>query len=192
MNDSIIGIVLRSTADSFFLSIPNSSNQQSVVLPHLAFENATKKTKPNFVAGTVVYCRVSLANKFMDTEVECFNTETGKADGYGELKNGMLFPVSLGLARRLLGDGKKLRLLKNRQATAAGEKKIPMSSGLEALDELGLRVPFEIAVGRNGRVWINSADLKTTLLIGKTIQDCEFLTGQEQKELVRERVKSLQ
>src|SRR5690606_10366933 len=128
-----------------------------------AFENATKKTKPNFTAGTVVYCRVSLANKFMDTEVECFNAETGKADGFGELKNGMLFPVSLGLARRLLGDGKKLRVLKGRQASG---KKIPMSNGLEAIEELGRRLSFEIAVGRNGRIWVNSADTKTTLLIG--------------------------
>lgn len=47
----------------------------------------------------------------MDPELECFDAETGKANGLGELKGGMVFSVSLGTARRLLGDGKKIRRL---------------------------------------------------------------------------------
>lgn len=186
VSDSVIAVVLRSTSEAYLLSIPGSPNQGNVTLPHLAFENATKKTRPILQPGALVYCRVSLANKFMDPEVECFNNQTGKADGFGELKGGMLFTISLGLARRLLGDGKKLRHLRIRQS---GQGKVAMSTGLEVVEELGSKLTFEIAVGRNGRIWVNSPDVKTTVFVGKCIQDSEFLTGQEQKDMVRERIK---
>lgn len=121
----------------------------------------------------------------MDPEVECYNNQTGKADGFGELKDGMLFTISVGLAKRLLGDGKKLRIIKNRQSS----EKIHMSTGLEVLDEISTKLSFELAVGRNGRLWVKSADAKTTLFIGRTVMDSEFLSGQEQKDLIRDRFK---
>ena len=46
--------------------------------------------------------RILSASAHTDTELICCNPSTGKADGMGELKGGMVFDVSLGLARRLL------------------------------------------------------------------------------------------
>ena len=139
----------------------------------------------------------------MDPELECFDAETGKAGGYGELKNGMLFAVSLGLARRLLGDGKKLRQLRIRKgevgtgkkadAGGDGAKPLPgMSTGVEVLDELGSRFAFELAVGRNGRVWVDSESVKTTLCVGRCIQESEFLTGEEQKRMVMDMIREFE
>lgn len=130
----------------------------------------------------------------MDPELECFDAATGKASDFGELKGGMLFDVSLGMARRLLGDGKKLRQLKIRRGEAGAEGegkggKKGMSSGLEVVEELGQRLGFEIAVGRNGKVWVDSEDVKTTLCVGRCIVESEFLTGEEQRRLVRETIK---
>jgi len=130
----------------------------------------------------------------MDPELECFDAATGKAGGFGELKSGMLFDVSLGMARRLL-DGKKLRQLKIRQGAVKGDgetgKKVKggMSSGSEVVEELGQRLAFEIAVGRNGKVWVDSEDVKTTLCVGRCIVESRFLTGEEQRRLVREKIK---
>lgn len=50
--------------------------------------------------GTLVYARVTLANKDMEPELDCVNPTTGKADGFGELKDGFVIKSSLGLARR--------------------------------------------------------------------------------------------
>jgi len=60
--------------------------------------------------------------------------------------------------------------------------------GLVILEELGSAgVPFEIAVGRNGKVWVDSKSVKTTLGIGRAIQDTDNkgLNVEEQKKLAK-------
>ncbi|KAA8903031.1 hypothetical protein FN846DRAFT_908269 [Sphaerosporella brunnea] len=182
--DAVIATILRSSADSYICAISSSTSPApssvQATLPHLAFPNATKKTRPILQPGSTVYARVSLANKHMDPELECFDAETGKASGFGELKGGMVFSVSLGLARRLLGDGKKMRQVARR----AGEE-WEGGHGAEVLEELGKSLAFECAVGRNGKVWIDSEDVKTTLLVGRCIIASETMTADEVRELVR-------
>ncbi|KAI8850325.1 hypothetical protein BC829DRAFT_425196 [Chytridium lagenaria] len=48
------------------------ASAHSASLGNLAFENATKRNKPNL--------------EDMEPELECFNPSNGKADGFGELK----------------------------------------------------------------------------------------------------------
>jgi exosome complex component RRP40 len=112
----------------------------------------------------------------MDPELECVSSSTGKSDGLGLLTGGMLFTVSLGMARRLMMPK-------------------PVEQGkLVVLDELGeAGVPFEIAVGRNGKVWVDSKNPKTTLAVGKAIQDTDDkgLTMDEQRKLVKKLVREL-
>lgn len=117
-----------------------------------------------------MYARVTLANKHMDPELECVSSSSGKSEGLGPLTGGMLFTVSLGMARRLM--------LPN-----------PAEQGnLVILEELGAAgIPFEIAVGRNGKVWIDSKSVKNTLLIGNALQDTDQkrLKVDEQKKLAK-------
>jgi exosome complex component RRP40 len=59
---------------------------------------------------------------------------------------------------------------------------------LVLLDELGTAgVAFEIAVGRNGKVWVDSKSIKTTLAIGKLIQrtDQEGWVVEKQRIMAR-------
>ncbi|RPB17247.1 hypothetical protein P167DRAFT_556334 [Morchella conica CCBAS932] len=197
LNDAVIATVLRSTSDSYILAIPSSTSPApasiQALLPHLAFPQATKKTRPILHPGCTVYARVSLANKHMDPELECYDAESQKAEGFGELKGGMVFNVSLGMARRLLGDGKKIRQLQLRARKAEGTEAEggEISNGMEVLEELGRVLAFEIAVGRNGRVWVDSEDTKVTLCVGSCIQKSEYLTGDEQRALVREALRKL-
>jgi exosome complex component RRP40 len=111
----------------------------------------------------------------MDPEIVCHNSSTGKSDGMGELKGGMVFDISLGMARRLL-------MAKQRE-----------EGGLAVLEDIAEKIPFEIAVGRNGRVWVNSAGVKETLLVGKGLQetDTRSLDMEEQKKLVKRLLKGL-
>jgi len=49
--------------------------------------------------GSLVYARVSLAHKDMEPELECFDAQTRKAEGFGELKSGFQVACSLKIAR---------------------------------------------------------------------------------------------
>lgn len=122
----------------------------------------------------------------MDPELECFDAETGKASGLGELKGGMTFSVSLGAARRLLGDGKKIRRF------MGGKDAGFEATGLEVLDELQKSLPFELAAGRNGKVWVDSEDIKTTLCVGRCLVKSQGLCAQEVRDMVKEEVEKLQ
>ncbi|KAI4210231.1 MAG: hypothetical protein LQ351_006909 [Letrouitia transgressa] len=143
-------------------------------LPHLAFENATKKTRPQLAARSLVYAKVVSASRHLDPEIACCNTSTGKADGMGELKGGMVFDVSLGMARRLL-------LPPGRQRD---------DGGLVVLDELAEKLAFEIAVGRNGRLWVKANTVRETMAVGKAVQETDkrALDLDEQRKLVRKLV----
>ncbi|CAO3701000.1 unnamed protein product [Rhizopus stolonifer] len=128
----------------------------------LAFEGATKRNKPSLSVRSLVYARVSMANRDMEAELECVNPSTGKADGFGELTGGLSFNASLGLCRRLLNPNTLILTL------------------------LGEHFPFETAVGMNGRVWVNSEEPNTTILIANAIQHSEYLSEEECRQLVKD------
>lgn len=71
----------------------------------------------------------------------------------------------------------------------------PVEQGnLVVLDELGAQgVAFEIAVGRNGRVWVDSKTVKTTLAVGRAIVDTDEkgLGVEDQKKLARKLARDL-
>ncbi|KAK5656223.1 hypothetical protein OQA88_4984 [Cercophora sp. LCS_1] len=174
VSDLVIGQVQRSTGDFYYVSLnpytPNAS------LPHLAFEGATKKTRPQLAPGALVYARVTLANKHMDPELECVSSSTGKAEGLGPLVGGMIFDVSLGMARRLL-------MAQNRR-----------DGGIAVLDLLGDEgLGFEIAVGRNGKVWIGGDNTKTIIATGRAIRETDEkdLNAEQQKALVKRLIREM-
>lgn len=144
-------------------------------LPQLAFEGATKKSRPQLNSGSLIYARILSASKHLDPEIVCYNPSTGKSEGMGELKGGMVFDVSLGMARRLL-------LAKQKD-----------EGGIAALEEIAEKVAFEIAVGRNGKVWVKSGGIKETLLVGKALQetDTQGLGLEEQVKLAKKLLKQL-
>lgn len=51
---------------------------------------------------------------------------------------------------------------------------------------LGQHFPFELAVGMNGRVWINSTSTKNTIMLANAIQTSEYLSAEECKALVED------
>ncbi|KAL1837846.1 hypothetical protein VTJ49DRAFT_3319 [Mycothermus thermophilus] len=176
-NDLVLAQILRSTSDFYLCSL--SPHTAPATLPHLAFEAATKKTRPQLSPGQLVYARVSLANKHMDPELECVHPSTGKADGLGPITGpGCAFDVSLGFARRLL-------MARSREEGGVGV--LEMLGGEE-----GGGLAFETAVGRNGRVWVGSESARTVVIVGRALQETDRLglglEGQRKlvKRLVRE------
>jgi len=115
-------------------------------LDGLAFEGATKRNKPNLKVGCLVYARVSLAHKDMEPELECFDAQTRKSEGFGELKGGFVVRCSLKMCRDLLDPEHFL---------------LPL---------LGGRFPFESAVGLNGRVWVCAKEIRQTISMARCIE----------------------
>ena len=173
----IIGQIQRSATDIYYVSITPHTPYAS--LGQLSFEGATKKTKPNLQPGALVYARVVLANRHMDPELECVSSTTGKADGLGPLVGGTVFTVSLGLARRLL-------MSKSRE-----EGKVEVLELLASTEGGGL--VFETAVGRNGKVWVNSESTRTVVVVGRALQatDEGNLDVDQQQKLVRRLLKEM-
>lgn len=174
VGDLVIATIHHSSVDIYSASITDYSSYAA--LPQLSFEGATKKTRPQLVQGSLVYARITLANKHMDPELECVSSSTGKAEGLGPLTGGMVFDISLGMARRLM------------MPKAVDQGK------LIVLEELGAAgVSFEIAVGRNGKVWVNSKEIRSTLGVGRAIQETDQrgLSVAEQNKLVKKLVKDL-
>jgi exosome complex component RRP40 len=165
--DLVIAQVRASMQDMFSVHI--NSHSTPAFLPHLSFEGATKKTRPQLKANDLVYAKVVFAQKNMEVELSCVNPSTGKAepDGLGALSGGMVFDVSVGLAERML-----------------------KKQGVSFLKELGERIQggFEVAVGKNGRVWVDCPEtgVKGVCAVGRCLQavDEGLLQEKEQKKLV--------
>ena len=171
--DLVIATVHHSSNELFYCAITDYVS--FATLPQLAFEGATKKTRPMLASGSLVYARVSLADRYLETEIGCVHPSSGKSEGLGELKEGYVFDISLGLARRLLMSKKK------------DEGSVVV---LEELGERGAR--FEVAVGRNGKIWVKGQDVKTTIMVGRAIQETDqrLLKTEEQIDLVKKLLKN--
>jgi len=165
VGDLVIGTIHHSSTDTYHVALtPHTS---FALLGQLSFESATKKTRPQLNSGNIVYARVAKTDKWADVELECVSAATGKSDGLGPLKGGMLFHVSLGLARRLMmGAGK---------------------GGVVLLEEIGEKIRFEVAIGRNGVVWINAGSVADVVRIGRILKETDEkgLDVVAQKKLVR-------
>lgn len=151
VGDLVVAQVHHSSAETWHCAI--TPHTPYALLPQLAFEGANKKTRPKFESGDLVYARVSKYSKWDDTELECVNPATGKADGMGPLKGGMAFDVSPAFARRLMIRSGK--------------------GGVAVLEAVGEKVKFEVAVGRNGRVWVDSGSVMATVVIGRLLKGAD-------------------
>lgn len=166
--DLVIATVSGSAAENFNCTL--SPHTPIATLPHLAFEGATKKTRPQLVPNSLVYCRVASVGKDMPVELTCVDPSTGKGEGLGLLKSGMVFKISLGMARRMLARG-----------------------GIVLLEVFGSKVGFEVTVGRNGLVLVDGGNVRTTLAIGQAIQEVDerALGDEGQKKMAEEYLKKI-
>lgn len=116
-------------------------------LSTLAFEGANKKNKPNLNVGDLVYAKVLTASKHVETELVCVNSN-GKRDGLGVIgdKGGTLISLSIDTIRVLL------------------------STQCNFLERLGQLYRYEVALGMNGRVWINSNEPSTIIQVANELR----------------------
>lgn len=169
--------------------------------------------------GELVYARVLSVGLGAGAEVEltCVNPATGRAEpgGLGPLVGGMVFDVSTGFAARLMRastSGGGAGGSASGKGTAKREAEMEMESdgvaGIVVLEELGRRLEgcggFEIAVGRNGRVWVDCSsggeaggggevNVKATVAVGRCLTETDRgnLDVVDQRKLVARVVKEM-
>lgn len=138
------------------------------------FDGATKRNKPNYTPGTLVYCRISYVcpDWSVDPQLSCKSTppKDWMTDecSYGELKGGTVMTnISTETCRDLLK---------------------PDCVVLDALAKYQDTIPFEMAVGMNGTIWVHSNQPEHTILILNAIQNSQIIPNEQQ---CRGMVKSL-
>jgi exosome complex component RRP40 len=129
-------------------------------LPMLSFEGATRRNRPNLVTGDLVYARVITANRDMDPVLSCIDAQ-GKSSGFGALKGGFVLECGLNHARALLAR--------------------PPAPVLSAL---GAKLQFELAVGMNGRVWLDSSSCATTVKVANVLQQAQGVAAADVQQWV--------
>lgn len=160
MDDLVVGIVTDKLVDSWRVDIGAA---QPASLSIYSFEGGTKRNRANLPLGSLVYARMAVANKDVEPEISCVSA-AGKAEGFGPLTDGYMFKCSTGLARQCL------------------------APDCIVLNELGKYLPFEIAVGMNGRIWINSTTTLNTTVIANAIMNSEFLSSTKIVNMVQKLV----
>ncbi|XP_046681131.1 exosome complex component RRP40 [Homalodisca vitripennis] len=150
--EAVVGIVTSKAGDFFKVDI-GSSEQAS--LHYLGFEGATKKNRPNINVGDTLYAILLSASKDMEPELVCIDS-TGKKGKMGVLDpNGFIFNCSLNLIRKILHPDCPL------------------------LNYLGKEVSYEIAIGMNGKVWVNTKNVKSTIAVASAILAAEYYPHDE-------------
>jgi len=156
--DNVIGIVTSTGGDVFRVDIGTS---EYASLSYLAFEGATKRNRPNIKVGDLVFSKLLVASKGVEPELVCIDGK-GRSSGLGVLPDGgFLVNIPSYMARRLLANNSSL------------------------LKSLGNPLPYEIAVGLNGRVWLKCRSVRETLDIANIVSRMEQYSSNELKVAVR-------
>lgn len=143
--DLILGIVRAKAGDLYRVDIGATDTAS---ISYLAFEAATKKNRPDLIPGDLIYARVLNASADIEPELVCVNS-VGKSGKLGVLTDGFFFKCSLNLGRMLLREN------------------------CPVLAALTRELPYEIAVGVNGRIWLKAHSLKETVALANAISALE-------------------
>lgn len=168
-NDLVIGIVAARLSEFFRVDI---GAQSMAVLPLLnGFEGSTKKNKPTWNVGTLIFARVSLAHPDLEPELSCFDPSGRIAvDLFGELGSNENPTLSEDI--KLKSSIKTSNLLRT-SCNYSKKMQNPMKESL--LIALGKYFAFEIAAGSNGRIFLQTGNPQETAALSRIIKSADDL-----------------
>lgn len=141
--ETVIGLVVQKIGDTFRVEF---GANEPATLSCLAFEGATKKNRPVINVGDLVFAKLLVAYKDFESELVCVDS-IGKKQKLGALRKGLVFNCGINLARKLRNSDNQLLELIRKQ----------------------IHVPFEIVIGMNGRIWVNTKHERDTITIANRI-----------------------
>lgn len=98
VGDTVVGVVLERRVETYRVEIGGTCAAQ---LPHLAFDGASRRNKPDLPIGTLIYARVVATDRHADVELSCQVSDGPKRDWvtgesqYGELRGGSCVRVGV-------------------------------------------------------------------------------------------------
>uniref|UniRef100_T1H7D2 Exosome complex component RRP40 n=1 Tax=Megaselia scalaris TaxID=36166 RepID=T1H7D2_MEGSC len=153
--ETVLGVVSAKSGDIFRVDI---GTHEAANLSYLGFEGATKKNRPDVNIGDIVFAKLVVANKDLEPELVCVDS-MGKKGKLGVLSDGLMFSCSINLVRKI------------------AKESCPLIPSMQ--DEL----PFEIAIGMNGRIWIKAKTIKETVALGTAILASEKASDEDTKKI---------
>ena len=164
VDDFVIGTITQKNPEFYKVDINTYTN---AILNNKEFEGASKKTKPNLNLGDLVFARVLKVNKFDAPILSCISQYDVKnwASGesfFGQLKNGNVFDFPLQQAWNFI------------------------NSDNFVLNRLNDMLSFEIVIGHNGRMWINSDNNGNVFDIYKLLIKSINLNNSEIDKMIHE------
>lgn len=207
VGDPVVAIVARSVSRHLYYCYTGGPALAS--LDALAFDGATKSSRPRLLEGDVLYARVKSTgtapvhsneadNECAESgaasgepELSCTAAEVGLApkdwtsgeSTFGPLAGGRVLTVPLPYARSLLTPCDASAVV------AAGPQSAVPASYLLVL--LGARVPFDVCVGVNGMVWVRgqASERDATAEVRRSVAICACLT-EAQYDVTREEMEA--
>ena len=130
------------------------------VLGAVAFDGATKRTRPHLNIDDLVYCRVLRVPRGGEAELTCCAPPKGPRREWttGAATFGPL-PANEALVAVVPPQFAELLL----------ERDAPV------LKALANYIPFEVAIGLNGRVWCRASTLGDAIVVANALENAAFL-----------------
>ncbi|KAH7815875.1 putative exosome complex component RRP4 [Monocercomonoides exilis] len=163
LGDFVVGIITDRKGDEGYIVDINS--YKNAFLPITAFEGATRRNQNLLKYGSAVFGRITYCDKHMEPTMSCISKTKG-ASPLGVLEEGTTFRCSTGLSKQLSADSNSV---------------LPL---------IGKYIPFEIASGENGIVWILTNKVQDTITIWDLLQSTDGLSSKEANQIIENEIQS--
>ncbi|KAK6330818.1 exosome non-catalytic core subunit rrp40 [Orbilia javanica] len=190
-NDPVLVTLLRTTAEQFIVQLTPYTPPAIIPFENYIINNAgttasARKSRPNLPIGATIYARVSVVHKHLEA------VELSVPDlNYGEVisqKNTSTTPSNQKNSNKKESQSTSVSSGTTGAASLANRAEVtpyilsisqPMTKLLSAEETLGkpllsavaAKVPFEMIVGRNGRVWIDAATQKEVIKVVRCFKE---------------------
>lgn len=201
VGDSVIGQVVARFAEGYRCDIGAA---HPATLDMLAFPGANRKNRPQLHPGSLVYAKVTVTGRDVETEISCVVEDKSTAasaaaagGGYGVLsgQGTQAAHIASNLTKGGVGVAETGTLISRVSKTTCQRL---LTSGEEGiLDKIAPIIAkhggFEACTGINGRIWVRteSEDARVTLWIRDAVLETGHLSNEQQDRWIQSNLKKL-
>ncbi|KAK6496252.1 exosome non-catalytic core subunit rrp40 [Arthrobotrys musiformis] len=181
-NDPVLVTLLRTTAEQFIVQLTPYTQPAIIPFENYIINNAgttasARKSRPNLPIGATIYARVSVVHKHLESieltvpdptygeVISQKNTSTAQKTSKSKDQSGTIGAASV--ANRAEVTPYILSISQVMTRLLLAEE----THGKHLLSAVAAKVPFEMVVGRNGRVWIDAATQKEVIKVVRCFKE---------------------
>ncbi|KAF3911577.1 hypothetical protein ABW21_db0203857 [Orbilia brochopaga] len=167
LQDAVLVTLLRSTQDGFIVQLTPFTPPATIPFENFITNNAgttaaVRKARPNIPVGGTIYARVSAVHKHLEAvELSVPSTDFGEVFSHKSNTGTGDNTTSQEVANRAEVTPYVLSVSQVMVKVLTAED----SLGKHLLGAVSSKVPFEMIVGRNGRVWIDASTQREVVAV---------------------------